>query len=1001
MPAQAPEDDALGTILWYENDGQPTPSFVGHVIYDAINYPVSMFAADLDGDGDLDALSASRDDNRILWYENNGDRADPFFTPRTITEATLGAVSVHAADFDGDGDLDVVSASENDDQIAWYENQGQQPPQFATHVIRHTTSPTPLVFDYAKSVVGIDVDGDGDQDIVYGSEHHNQVGWYENDGGDVPAFVDHVVASGVMHVKLVAAADLDLDGDVDLLSASTDDHTVAWYENDGAVDPGFVRHVVSSTAMGARFVHAADLDGDGDMDLLSASRDDNRIAWYANRTIHRSALFTQDGSSLIDQRPEMRLSRPGDMDGDGDLDVVAIGPTAIEWHESNGQLRPSFTRRTVIDGLTDGRWLSVADLDRDGDQDVVYTDADGDVGGDVGGRIGWAENIGGQPPAFVDHGITTGIAGVAMVSVRDLDGDGDPDLYATSDGANGLVWYENVGVVPLQFQARPLGAVASDPRFAEAADLDGDGRVDLVASSFNDDSVRWYRNQGGQPATFLESLIDNAIDGANRVHAVDLDGDGDVDVLSAAELGGAVTWHENLGGVPVLFASRQLDAAQVRSLATADLDRDGDLDIVAGLAEGHGAVWYESDGASPPSYSRHLVQVAGAENAGDAGNEVTLADLDGDADADLLAVDLDAGRLVWLENRGGQYGVEASQVPSTWVKPAVPNELLTLELTHRGRPGDAAVELVSLELQFADADGRPLTTTEIQRRLLDLSVYRSMPGRPFNPGQNPPLATVSPLILDDQGRLTLALPASAGTRLALDSPASFVVAANAVDACTTAPTSLHIQPQISDGIARDLLGGVVVRAEGFQTAGLLTPARVDDKPRLVINEFATEESSDYANPGRPGEVVGWIELFNREYAPVDLSGKHLSNDAGDPTRYRIPDGVQIGARGHLLFVADGNPAAGPAHLPFRLSDDDPVVALHETSANGQTLIDAILLAERFPSDDLPNASWGRYPDGSDERRALMPTPGTGNRIPAGPFKLFVTAVLGGDGCPQP
>ena len=335
--AQTPADDALGTILWYENDGQATPSFVGHVIYDAINYPVSMFAADLDGDGDLDALSASRDDNRILWYENNGDRADPIFTPRTITEATLGAVSVHAADFDGDGDLDVVSASENDDQIAWYENQGQQPPQFATHVIRHTTFPTPLVFDYAKSVFGIDVDGDGDQDIVYGSEQNNQVGWYENDGGVVPAFTDHIVSAGVMHVKLVGAVDLDLDGDVDLLSASTDDHTVAWYENDGAADPGFVRHVVSNTAMGARFVHAADLDGDGDMDLLSASRDDNRIVWYANRTIHRSALFTQEGANLIDQRPDMRLSRPGDMDGDGDLDVVAIGPTAIEWHESNGQ----------------------------------------------------------------------------------------------------------------------------------------------------------------------------------------------------------------------------------------------------------------------------------------------------------------------------------------------------------------------------------------------------------------------------------------------------------------------------------------------------------------------------------------------------------------------------------------------------------------------------------------------------------------------------------------
>ena len=745
--AQTPADDALGTILWYENDGQATPSFVGHVIYDAINYPVSMHVADLDGDGDLDALSASRDDNRILWYENNGDRADPFFTPRTITEATLGAVSVHAADFDGDGDLDVVSASENDDQIAWYENLGQQPPQFATHVIRHTTFPTPLVFDYAKSVVGIDVDGDGDQDIVYGSEHHNQVGWYENDGGDVPAFADHVVASGVMHVKLVGAVDLDLDGDVDLLSASTDDHTVAWYENDALPTPAS-----SATWSPARpWAHASSTQPIWmAMATWICCRPHATTTASSGTPTARSTAAPssrEEGVNLIDQRPAMRLSRPGDMDGDGDLDVVVLGPTAIEWHESNGQLQPSFTRRSVIDGLTDGRWLSVADLDRDGDQDVVYADGNGSSG-----RIGWAENVGGPPPAFVDHGITTGIAGgiagVAMVSVSDLDGDGDPDLYATSDGDNGLVWYENLGVLPLQFQARPLSALSLGPRFAEAADLDGDGRVDLVASSFNDDSVRWYRNLGGQPATFLESPISDTIDGANRVHAADLDGDGDVDVISAAELGGVVTWHENLGGVPVLFAPRPIADDRVRSLATADLDHDGDLDIVAGLAGGQAAVWYESDGALPPSYSRHLVQIAAAENAGDAGNEVTLADLDGDADVDLLAVDLaidlNAGRLVWLENRGGQYGVEASQVPSTWVKPAAPNELLTLDLTHQGRPGDAAIELVSLELQFADADGRPLTTAEIQQRLLDLSVYRSAPDRPFNPGQNPPLVTVSP-----------------------------------------------------------------------------------------------------------------------------------------------------------------------------------------------------------------------------------------------------------------
>jgi L-ascorbate metabolism protein UlaG (beta-lactamase superfamily) len=83
-----------------------------------------VHAADLDGDGDLDVLSASYGDDKITWYENDGE-ADPAFTPQAghvITTKADGARSVHAADLDGDGDPDVLSASYGDDKIAWYEN---------------------------------------------------------------------------------------------------------------------------------------------------------------------------------------------------------------------------------------------------------------------------------------------------------------------------------------------------------------------------------------------------------------------------------------------------------------------------------------------------------------------------------------------------------------------------------------------------------------------------------------------------------------------------------------------------------------------------------------------------------------------------------------------------------------------------------------------------------------------------------------------------------------
>ena len=94
-------------------------SFTSRTITSSADGALSVYAVDLDGDGDIDVLSASYEDDKIAWYENDGSES---FTARTITTSADGAYSVYAVDLDGDGDMDVLSASWNDDKITWYEN---------------------------------------------------------------------------------------------------------------------------------------------------------------------------------------------------------------------------------------------------------------------------------------------------------------------------------------------------------------------------------------------------------------------------------------------------------------------------------------------------------------------------------------------------------------------------------------------------------------------------------------------------------------------------------------------------------------------------------------------------------------------------------------------------------------------------------------------------------------------------------------------------------------
>ena len=185
---------------------------------DAVSLPItdvinSSYSSDVDGDGDMDLLYASDFDDKISWHESNGDGS---FTEHIVETNVFGSKSVQASDLDGDGDIDLFSAFYSaNGGLRWYENDGYE--KFTTHAVD-----TEYYVNYITSNYVSDIDGDGDMDLLTSSHDVASSGgslsWHENDGNE-NFTSSHYVASSISPSS-VFASDVDSDGDIDLLLAS-------------------------------------------------------------------------------------------------------------------------------------------------------------------------------------------------------------------------------------------------------------------------------------------------------------------------------------------------------------------------------------------------------------------------------------------------------------------------------------------------------------------------------------------------------------------------------------------------------------------------------------------------------------------------------------------------------------------------------------------------------------------------------------------------------------
>ncbi len=493
----------------------------------------NVVAVDFDGDGDTDILSGSAITNRVVLFESDG-AVLPVYTRVNIVTGAPGLVSFGVADIDGDGDLDIVTATGSDRSVSWYEQTPnpvpEMPPVFTRHTILTVTDPANIA-----RVRVADLDNDGDADVVYGGL--TRFGWLENDGEDKPEFTDHAIPTGSVLPQDFRVGDLNNDGDRDIVLCGTLGTTfLLWLESDGAVPPTFTEHAITTTLTMPRSLVIADINRDQVADIAVASAASDAVAWY----------------------------------------------------QSSGGVVPEFSEHLVTETLTGASAIVAQDLDSNGFIDLVVSSGSNN-------RVVWFDSSGSATPVFTERPITgTGISSPREIVAADADGDSDPDVIVASSGLDQVIYFANE-LAPVRNLTQGVVYQTIGDALLEARDND---EITVAAFRFPDETTIDFDSVGAtlrssgsiaQPEGGSYTLADGARLAATPPGGVTIVGELHTPLGARSELGGVSVLNTSSAEILVdPGATLVLDDG-------ATLTNDGVLDVLGGSVLADGAVLNSGD----------------------------------------------------------------------------------------------------------------------------------------------------------------------------------------------------------------------------------------------------------------------------------------------------------------------------------------------------------------------------------------------------------------------
>jgi len=592
-----PSSPQANSITLYNNNGSGTFTVGQFTILGTGNGVTDVVLGDLDKDGDLDFVSTNGGSSQAVVGLNSGNGT--FSTRQFAGPSNLGSLAL--GDVDGDGDLDFTTSTAGG-TLVWLNNGA-------------ALFSTPQTIAAIGGTTLSDVDGDGDLDLL-GISGTNTVGIRLNQNLLTPPLAITSFAPARNTVAAARTTDVAVTFNQALSNTATTQGALKVYSAQaGGQKAGAVTVSGSTLALNP----ATDFKAGETVfaSVLTAAQSSNgqglaqsQVFQFTAATAPSTGTFS--GGSDIPVSTGVGQSVTGDVNGDGNLDLLTAGSFAVSIQL--GQGNGTFTSGQQLNGVS-GAVIKLGDVDGDGDLDLLSTPTGALV------RV-FRNNGSGTFTAATEVAVPDGITDLAL---GDIDGDGDLDLLTTANGIRpgslGVRFNDGSGV--FSTGQNITTGVERTLRLA-LGDLDGDGDLDVITSNIFTSTVTIYTNAGA--GVFDSGTVITVGNGGQNFGDVvlgDFDKDGDLDFLATRADLPAFTIGLNNGAGAFTLKS-QTTMLPLGTVKAGDVDGDGDLDFVGQTTAGTTA-WLNNGTATFSSGSPALA-VQGP----------FLGDVDNDGDLDLL-----------------------------------------------------------------------------------------------------------------------------------------------------------------------------------------------------------------------------------------------------------------------------------------------------------------------------------------------------------------------------